>query len=53
MPDNVTGWPLVNHVADKVLTGMADASMPFKSMNWAVPKFELEKWLGWTCREML
>lgn len=53
MLDNVTGWLLVNHAADKVLTGMADVSKPFKSMDWAVPKFELEEWLGLTCREML
>lgn len=47
------GWPLVNHAADKVLIEMADASKPFKSMDWAMPKFELKGWLGWTYREML
>ena len=53
MSDNVTGWPLVNHAVDKVLIGVADAGKPFKNMDWVVPKFELEGWLGWTCREML
>lgn len=53
MPSNVTGWPLVNHVVDKVLTVMDDVSKSFKSIDWAVPKFGLEEWLGWTCREML
>lgn len=53
MPDNVMGWPLVNHATNKELTRMANASKPFKSMDWVVPKFELKEWFGWMCREML
>lgn len=32
---------------------MDDAGKLFKSMDWAVPKFELERWLSWMCKEML
>ena len=43
---NVTGW-LVNHVADEVLNEeWPMLGKPFKSMDWDVPKFELEGWLG-------
>ena len=40
------GWLLVNHATDKVLIDMANASKRFKSMDWAMPKSELERWLG-------
>lgn len=39
---DVTGWLLVNHATDKVLTRMVNASKPFKNMDCAMPKFELE-----------
>ena len=43
---NVTRWLLINHAANKVLTGVANAGKPFKSMDWAMTKFELEWWFG-------
>ena len=40
------GWSLVNHATNKVLTGVVDVGKSFKSMDWAMLKFELEWWLG-------